>query len=109
VRKQQIEWSEKRSQRRWLMIYGQTEESLRRLRRWTLRLSVAFTINAIATIPFFKGNFLHEYWQTVGNPSLFLCLCFFLGSVIMAALTYILWSYLRDMRRIDDKYPRAHT
>jgi hypothetical protein len=109
VRKQQIEWSEKRRQRRWLMAYRQPEETLRRWKRWTVRLSIAFAINAIVVIPFFKGNFLHEYWQTLGNPLLFLCLCFFIGSVFMAAMTFNLWSYLREMRRIEDNYPKAHT
>ena len=56
MRKQQIEWSEKRRQRRWLMAYRQPEETLRRWRRWTVRLSIAFAINAIVVIPFFKGN-----------------------------------------------------
>jgi hypothetical protein len=109
VRKQRIEWSEKRRQRRWFMTYGPQEEALRRCRRWTVRLSIAFAINAVGVIPFFKGNFLHGYWQTVGNALLFLCLCFFLGSVFMAGMTYVVWSYLREMRKIEDNYPKAHT
>ena len=91
------------------MSYRKPEEALRRSQRWTVRLSVAFALNAIAVIPFFKGNFLHEYWQTAGNVLLFLCLCFFIGSVFMAGMTLNLWLYLREMHRIQDNYPKAHT
>jgi len=72
-------------------------------------LSAAFAVNAVVVIPFFKGNFLHQYWQTVGNGLLFMCLCFFIGSVFMAGMTYTFWSFLRDMRKIENAYPKAHT
>ena len=71
MRKQQVEWSEKRRQRRWLMSYQQPEDALRRFRRRTVRLCAALGVNVILLVPFFKDNFLHQYWETVGNSSMF--------------------------------------
>jgi hypothetical protein len=91
------------------MSYRRPEEALRRFRRWTSRLVAAFAVNVVLVIPFFKGNSLHQYWQTIGNGLLFLCLCLFLGSIFMAGMTFTVWSYLRDVRKIEKDYPKAHT
>jgi hypothetical protein len=85
------------------------EETFHWFRRWMVRLSVAFAVNAVLVIPFFKGNFLHQYWQTVGNVLLFLCLCLFIASIFLAGMTYTFWALLRDLRKIDSAYPKAHT
>jgi len=65
----------------------------------TVHLSVAFTINALLVTQFFKGNFLHEYWHTIGNPPPFVYLCFSSSGVVLP----------RDMHRIECNYPKSHT
>jgi len=104
----QIEWSEKRSRRRWLMSYRRPEELLRRFRRWTVGLSVAFALSVIALVPIADRDFLNGYWQTVRSALIFVSMGLLLWTAFAGVITYDLWSYLRAIRRLECDNPKTH-
>ena len=60
------------------------EEVVRRHRRYTVLLGVAFATNLFIIFPFFAGNPWHKYWREIGNPLLLLCLILWLGFLFEA-------------------------
>jgi hypothetical protein len=81
---------------------------IRRHQRWTIIAGTGFLVTAGMTVPFFKGNALHDSWGSVGNYVLLLCLCFFIAFIFEAGFTWVLWSTKRDIDNIEKNRVRSH-
>lgn len=82
--------------------------SIRKHRRWTIVAGVGFLITAALVFPFFKGNALHEYWSSVGQYLLLLCLLLFIAFIFEAGFTWVLWSTKREADRIENPPVHRH-
>jgi hypothetical protein len=71
--------------------------------RWTITAGPAFLASVALVVPFFKGNALHEYWNSAGKYVLLLCLLLFIALVFEAGFTWVLWSNKRDVDRIENR------
>jgi hypothetical protein len=80
---------------------------LRLWKRWTTYSGCAFALTAAIVALFLKGAPLHESWNSIGVPLLFLAM--FLGWAFLyaAGTTYNLHMYLRNMRKVDEEYPEV--
>ncbi len=79
----------------------------RRLRKWTyatIILGSALSIAIASTVPFLYGHSLHDHWESVGKRVLALSMGLFLVFVWTAGITFAMWEYSRDMKRINKKY-----
>ncbi len=77
------------------------EQRVRKWKRWTLCLGIALTTCIMAIIPFLHGNPFHVWWNLVGRNILLLSMGLLLAFWYAAVTTYVLWSYLRAMRRMQ--------
>jgi len=75
--------------------------AIRKHQRGALFSGIAFLLTAALVIPFFKGNVWHEYWNSLGQYLLLLCLVFFIASVFEAGFTWVLWSSKREIDGIE--------
>jgi hypothetical protein len=97
-------WTRERCRRKVGALVGPLENYVRRHRRWTIRLGLAFLLNAAAVSPFFAGMPLHNYWRAVGAPLLLLCLLLSIAFVSEAGWTFIHWQALREWRQLEWSY-----
>ncbi len=79
---------------------------IRRHVKRTIYLTAGFVITSALSVPFLDGNPWHQYANQIGKYVLLLCLCLFLLLLLQAGITWALWSYKRDVDRIDN--PRAN-
>ena len=100
-------WSQERCSRKLGQTLGPYEEYVRRHVRWTIRWGVAFILNVCLITPFFAGMPWHDYWHSIGNPLLFLCLCIFIALIFEAGWTFTHWQALREFRRSEWSYLKA--
>ena len=70
-----------------------------RVYRWTAVAGVAFVLSAAAVTPFFAGQPLHAYSESVGKYFLFVCLLCFLAFVFLAGTSWNLWTSRRHLNR----------
>lgn len=98
------QWTRERCERKIGMVLGPLEAYVRRHRRRTMWLGLAFIANVVIIIPFFAGMPWHEHWRTIGNPLLFLCLVLYLALVFESGWTFIHWQYVRELRKSEWGY-----
>lgn len=101
------QWSQKRAERKVKMLYGSYEAYVRRHWRWTIRLGIGLVLNVVLIIPFFKGMPLHNYWKSIGNPSLLSCLALYIAFLFEGAWTYIHWQSLKQTRQSEWAYLKS--
>jgi hypothetical protein len=78
------------------------QASIRKHRRWAIVAGAGFLVSGVAVVPFFKGNALDGYWESVGQYLLLLCLLFFIALVFEAGFTWVLWSTKREIDKIEN-------
>lgn len=75
-------------------------------RKWKRRASYlggSFVLAAGILALFLKGAPLHEHWGRIGTPLLFLSMFVGWAFIYASATAYNLWSYLRNMQKIDEQ------
>jgi hypothetical protein len=72
----------------------------------TLCLAVGFVLTALFSVPFLNDNRWHPYADDVGRYVLLACLIFFMLFLFQGAIAWALWSYRRDIAKIDDRLSR---
>jgi hypothetical protein len=77
------------------------EEVVRRHRRYTVLLGVAFATSVLFILPFLAGNPWHKYWRQIGSPLLLLCLILWIAFVFEAGMLFVFWSSVRDVRKVE--------
>lgn len=79
----------------------------RRLRSWkhrTLWVGVALALCIGAIVPFSDGMPLHQYAGSSTKVLVYLAMCLLAAFMYAAGTTYNVWNYLRDTRRIHQKF-----
>lgn len=76
---------------------------IRILQLFTIVSGTGFIITAIAVIPYFDGNSMHDHWNTTGKSLLRVCFIFSLATIFGAAYTWIYWSMKRDFDKIANR------
>jgi len=84
----------------------QVDTAIRKHRRWTIVAGIGFLVTAALVVPFFKGNAWYEYWNSVGEYLLLLCLLFFIAFIFEAGFSWVLWSAKRDVDKIENQRVR---
>jgi uncharacterized membrane protein SpoIIM required for sporulation len=74
---------------------------VQRHKRWTLCATLGFLITSAVLIPFFQPNPWNKYWHSGGQFLLTIDLLFFIAAVFEAGFTCVLWSTLRDVKKIE--------
>ncbi len=79
----------------------------RRLRNWKRRMmwlgiALAFCIGAIA--PFSEGQPLHQHAGSLTKLFVYLAMCLLAALMYAAGTSYVVWNYLRDIRKIHKKF-----
>jgi hypothetical protein len=80
------------------------EGAVRRHRRWTLYATLGFVVTSALVFPFFAPYRLNKYWHPGGQFLLTIDLIFFIAAVFEAGFTWVLWSTLRDVRKIEPRH-----
>jgi len=79
------------------------EGAVQRHKRWTLYATLGFLITSAVLVPFFRSNPWNKYWHSGGQFLLTVDLLFFIGAVFEAGFTWVLWSTLRDVKKIEEQ------
>lgn len=83
---------------------NRTARKLRKLQRATVALGILLGATVAAVPPFLKGHSLHDSWDSIGKYLVMLAMLLLPAFMLTAALTYGLWNYLRNMKKIHRKY-----
>ena len=82
----------------------QLQECLSNWKRRTMWVGVALALCIGAIAPFTEGSPLHQYWGRSTTVLVYLAMCLFSAFVYAAGITYTFWKYLRDIRKIHEKF-----
>ena len=74
---------------------------VRRGLKRTLWALIAVVVTAMAVVPFLAGHALHKYWKGMGTLLLLALMILWLLLILSASSTYIAWTYMRDLKKID--------
>jgi hypothetical protein len=80
------------------------EALVRGHQRWIVGLAGAFLLSALLSLPFFAGMPWHAHWKEIGEPVLTVCLILWLALLFEAGMTWVFWSCVRDVRRVERMY-----
>jgi hypothetical protein len=80
------------------------EQRLRSWKRRTLWLGVALVVNIGAIAPFAEGQPLHQYAGSSTKILVYLAMCLLAVFMFSAGTSYVVWNYLRDIRKINKKF-----
>jgi hypothetical protein len=81
--------------------------SLHKWKRATLCLGLALAVTIVTAVPFSYGHSLHRYWEAIGKKVLFLSGALWLAVAYSAMMTFIMWKYLRGVKRINKEYAKG--
>jgi ABC-type Co2+ transport system permease subunit len=81
-----------------------TARKLRKLQRAAIVLGTMLGATVAAVTPFLKGHSFHGSWDSMGKYLVMLAMVLLPAFMLTAALTYGLWNYLRNMRKIHRRY-----
>jgi len=85
------------------------KESVKKWRRATCYLGLAFVLSAGAWSLFFPGKAFHPFWQTWGRLLALTTLCTGLPWIYAAGTTLNLWLYGASLRKIAKDFASGNT
>jgi hypothetical protein len=81
-----------------------TARKLRKLQRATVVLGILLVATVAAVPPFLKGHPFHDSWDSTGKYLVMLAMGLLPAFMLTAALTYGLWNYLRNIKKIHRRH-----
>ena len=82
----------------------EAQQYVRKWKRRTMWLGVAFALCVGGIAPFFDSEPLPQPARSGLDLLVVLAMCFGVAFVWAAAMTYVFWKYLRDIRKIHKEF-----
>jgi hypothetical protein len=82
----------------------EAQQYVRKWKRRTMWLGVAFALCIGVIAPFTEGLPLHQYAGRSTTVLVYLAMCLFSAFMFASAMTYVFWKYLRDIRKIHKEF-----